>query len=108
MEVVIPGHSYILDHLDGDGNELLEFVNRGHDRDAPGTNNQEVLRVLINRVKFLNDELPWEGNEQILHHLRMAFVLHESRHLEQLVKRDELKPELAPIGKDGHFRTPRI
>lgn len=102
------GHQYTLEHLDGDSYEHLKFVNRGHGIDAPGTNNQEVLRVLIDRVKYLEDEVHWEGNEQILFHLRMALVLHESRHLERLVERNKIKPELIETGDDGHFKITNI
>ena len=54
-------------------------------------------------VKFLNEEMRWEGNEQIIHHLRMALVLHEARHLERLTERGKINPEEMPVGKDGHF-----
>ena len=100
------GHNYRLDALDATGNhdyELLSFVNRGHGCDCSGTNNQEVLRVLINRVQFLESELHWSGNVKIIHHLRMALVLHESRHLERLAERCEIEPENIQTGKNGHY-----
>lgn len=103
MKILEPGHIYELEHLDGSDVECLTFVNRGHGKDHEGTNNQEVLRVLIDRVKFLNNELNWQGNEQILFHLRMALVLHETRHLERLLERGKLNPEEVSVGKDGHF-----
>ena len=103
MKVLEPGHIYKLEHLDGNRSESLVFVNRGHGTDYEGTNNQEVLRVLIDRVNFLENELHWQGNEQIIFHLRMALVLHEARHLERLVIKDQLKPEEIQTGLDGHF-----
>lgn len=103
MQTLISGHRYRLDHLDGNDKEELHFVNRGHGNDTPGTNNQEVLRVLIDRVLFLEDELHWDGNEQILYHLRKALLLHETRHLERLLDRGLLKPEKVEYGEDGHF-----
>lgn len=51
MEILTPGHRYKLEHLDGNDYERLRFVDRGHGNDNPGTNNQEVLRVLIDRVR---------------------------------------------------------
>jgi len=103
MKVIQAGHTYRLNHLDGTNSQELQFVNRGHGCNKEGTNNQEVLRVLIDRVKFLELEKSWHGNERIIHHLRMALVLHESRHLERLVERRLLFPEYEPTGEDGHF-----
>jgi len=103
METITAGHRYTLNHLDGEGSEQLQFVDRGHGRNMEGTNNQEVIRVLIDRVKFLELEKPWHGNAEIIKHLRMALVLHESRHLERIVERNLLFPEHEPTGSDGHF-----
>ncbi|MBT8366536.1 MAG: hypothetical protein KJP23_17725 [Deltaproteobacteria bacterium] len=99
------GHCYYLNHLDGEGTTLIQFVNRGHGRDCEGVTNQEVLRVLIDRVKFLNSEVLWEGNEKILFHLRSALVLHEERHLERSVEKGKLLPENVLIDQaNGHFK----
>lgn len=109
MEVIKAGHEYYLNNLDGNRSETLDFVNRGHGEDREGTSNQEVLRVLIDRVNFLEAEVHWEGNKQILLHLRMALVLHESRHLERAVEKLKIKPELIETsGSDGHFKLTRI
>ena len=97
------GHKYTLEHLDGESYEHLNFVNRGHGCDEAGTNNQEVLRVLIDRVKFLEEEMHWEGNEKIVQHLRAALVLHEARHLERLAERGKIEPENMPIGNEARF-----
>jgi len=103
MEVLEEGHIYSLNALDCNGTETLCFVNRNKGNKHPGTNNQEVLRALINRVQFLNKQIPWRGNEEIISHLRKALVLHESRHIERLVDRRLMNPENVPTGKDGHF-----
>lgn len=100
------GHNYTLDHLDGDSFEHLTFVNRTIGE--PGTNNQEVIRALIDRVKYLEDEVHWEGNEKILYHLRMALVLHEARHLERLVELGKIEPEHIEVDQDGHYKIIKI
>lgn len=60
MKVIDPGHVYELAHLDGQHVERLVFVKRegdgypGNFGHHEGTNLQEVLRALIDRVEYLN------------------------------------------------------
>lgn len=54
-----------------------------------GTTNQEVIRALIDRMYFLDNQVPHRFDDKIIEHLRMALVLHEERHLERLVERGE-------------------
>ena len=103
MIILEDGHKYLANHLDGKGSTILQFVNRGHGKDKEGVNNQEILRILIDRIKFMDNEVRWDGNEKILFCLRMALVLHECRHLERLLEKGEIKPESIPFGKDGHY-----
>ncbi len=90
MKILDPGHRYWLDMLDieGDerqGSEMLTFVKRfgprypGNLSCYPGTNCQEVLRALIDRVKHLNSQVPDPHNEPILRNLRETLWLFESR-----------------------------
>jgi hypothetical protein len=90
MKILDSGHRYWLEMLDiqGDqrhGTEMLTFVKRqgprypGNNSYYPGTNCQEVLRALIDRVKHLNSQVPDEHNEPILRSLREALWLFESR-----------------------------
>lgn len=103
MKVIVPGHLYELDHLDGENTHQLQFVDRGHGCDQEGTFNQEVIRVLIDRVKFLDSEKPWPLNKNILGHLRMALALHEARAMCRKVEDDRMHPEDIAVGGDGHF-----
>src|SRR5262245_26997718 len=104
MRALKAGHLYELDHLDGSGHTMLQFVQREpHHEPKEGVINQEVLRALIDRVQVLDSERPWEGNQAILYHLRIALVLHEVRAMMRKVEKDELQPELVSVGDDGHF-----
>ncbi len=103
MRSLVGGHVYELDHLDGTGKERLQFVDRGHGHNAEGTYNQEVIRALIDRVQFLDREVPWPLNAAILHHLRMALVLHEARAICRKTEQGKLLPESLEVGTDGHF-----
>src|SRR5512140_613663 len=67
------------------GTEMLTFVKRqgplypGNKSYYPGTNCQEVLRALIDRVKHLNSQVADEHNAPILRSLREALWLFEAR-----------------------------
>lgn len=64
MNILVPGHEYILRTLDVEKDVRLSFVDRGHGNDRPGTTNQDVIRVLIDRVEFMELEKPWDGNKK--------------------------------------------
>ncbi len=113
MKVIDEGHEYQLNevlHSVGDfeeecGTQTIKFVKRFRgEENHHGVINQELLRVLIDRVIFLDNEVPWDGNKEILHHLRMALVLHESRALFRKVGKGDILPENIETGMDGHFK----
>lgn len=87
MKVLDKGHKYSLKNNKTDGEVILTFYKdeiingSGYD----GTTNQEVLRCLIDRIKFLDKQLPHEVNSKIIQHLRSAIILHEQRHLDRLL-----------------------
>lgn len=104
MRVGIEGHRYILDHLDGDGETVLQFVDRDHGRDTEGVTCQEVLRALIDRIQMLDAEEPWEGNADILQAFRKALTLFEVRALMRKVEVGDIEPEAVLNSKiDGHW-----
>ncbi len=104
MKVLIEGHKYALRHLDGDQETIIQFVSRPPHEPIEGITNQELIRALIDRVKFLHREKPWSRNAEIIYHLRMALTLHELRALELHVINGELEPEKIVTGPDGHFK----
>lgn len=105
MKVIKPGHIYELDHLDGNSTQKLYFVNRNPGQESEGTTNQEVLRALIDRVKFLDNQVPWELNEQIIKHLQMAIALHEARAILRKVEKGKLDIEYVELNPDDqHIR----
>lgn len=106
MIVVDRGHSYRLSNLKSKGFTNLKFykdsnINSGKSR--KGTSNQEVLRVLIDRVQFLDMQKPHTVNSEIIYHLRKALILHEMRHLDRMIDKD-IEVEKLPLGDDGHLR----
>src|ERR1700721_2807169 len=91
MRVLDPGHQYALKHLDGNLEELLTFVKRegegypGNVGSHPGTNIQEVARVLIDRLKYLDtqDHDPCGRNTLAIYNLREVIRLLEDRAAER-------------------------
>lgn len=104
VRVIEPGHVYQLQHLDGAGAGLLVFVNREVGTEHEGTQTQEVLRALIDRTQHCDGCLRWDGNDKIIHHLRMALALHEARALERKTENGEIRPEEVLVHSDGHFK----
>jgi hypothetical protein len=93
MRVIDEGHNYDLDVFDHDGSGtrcLLRFMKRVGDGypynmppTYPGTNCQEVIRALIDRVKWLHKQIPHPQNGVILGALRAALVAFEVRAAER-------------------------
>lgn len=111
MKVVEKGHIYKLKWLDGEPKfwaseesaDNLIFVNREEGTEHPGTQTQEVLRALIDRTMHCDNCLRWEGNDLIIHHLRMALALHEARAILRKTEKGLILPEQVTTGEDGHF-----
>lgn len=104
MKVIDPGHEYRLDFLDGKGlqctvflsgerniirSDTLTFVKRegekypGNIGKHAGTTIQEVLRVLIDRVGYVDNQVPHARNQYVLAYLREAIYELELRAAQQ-------------------------
>ena len=105
MKVLDEGHTYTLQNNKSDKCDvtLSFFKDRVINGDGyEGTTNQEVLRALIDRVKFLDKQVPHKNNQEILYHLRKAIVLHEQRHLDRLLEKG-VEVENLEIFSDSHI-----
>lgn len=83
-----PGHSYILDELDGiSGLNHLLFVKRDYPPEKypgnighhPGTTIQEVMRAIIARLKYVNQQIPSAFDEIAIEHARSIIICLEKR-----------------------------
>ncbi len=78
MDIIDPGHKYKLSTLDGEVEQIITFVKREGDNfpgnigHYPGVIIQEVLRVLIDRLKYLDNQRYDVQNEFVLYALRKA------------------------------------
>jgi len=98
MRVVDPGHRYVLHELDSAQPDNLgphsltaelRFVKRegegypGNVGHYCGTTTQEVLRALIDRIQYVNGQIPDDRNDDVLYHLRCAIYQLEARAAER-------------------------
>lgn len=106
MKILDPGHMYDLESLDNYRSiNRLQFVKRegerypGNNSNYPGTNIQDVARVLIDRCKYLNHQIPCYETVSAIVHLREVIYQLEKRHARiknrELPKVDEI--ELIPF-----------
>ncbi len=91
MEVLDPGHDYLLDSLDGGEPIRLTFVKRcdppekypgNHDAHT-GVQLQDVLRASIERCQYLNNQFPCAQTEEVEANLARSLWLLEQRHVER-------------------------
>lgn len=104
MKVLVPGHTYDLSNLKGEGTTRLQFYRDPdiHPQHEAGPSTQEVLRACIDRVIALDREKPWDGNQEIVQHLRLAIALFEMRALYYKVVKG-WAIENMPVEEDGHI-----
>lgn len=131
MKVIDPGHIYELAWLDGlpyllttgdsltdktayqQGSNTLVFVKREGDKfpgnigHHAGTNIQEVLRALMDRLKYLDNQIHDERNNVCIEYLRRTIWLLEDRAAERHGREFDYFPnniELEPTcNKCGHI-----
>lgn len=94
MQVIDPGHAYKLDQFDGPdvpqvGFNGLRFMKRygpgypGNTSAYPGTNSQEVIRALIDRMLYVNNQVPDARNLGVIKNLRECLWFLEERAAER-------------------------
>lgn len=88
MKIIDAGHKYEVDIYDStpEGQtSTITFMKRigegypGNTSEYPGTNCQELIRVLIDRVTYLNAQIYSQNNDIILQKLRESLWLFEDR-----------------------------
>lgn len=92
-ETLDAGHRYKLLALDGHLDQVLTFVKRfdpsdpskfpGNTSAYPGTTLQSVIRVLLDRVNYLQNQIPHQNNLAVSNYLRRALWLLEDRAAER-------------------------
>ena len=94
MKIVKAGHRYMLDSVEGTEVSPLQFIDKEPVSEGStelktvndGTTNEEVLRVLIDRMQFLQAKMPCRENEIVLIDLHDALRLLEQRTASRVAK----------------------
>lgn len=97
VKVIDPGHKYLLNSLDGGEPILLTFVKRdnppenypGNIGHYPGTQLQEVLRALIERGEYVQNQQPCPETAKFVDLMRQGLYELETR-----VRHRRHQPEL--------------
>ena len=86
MKVIDPGHVYDLQPLDGEEYIPLVFVKRkgskypGNSNSHPGTTTQEVIRAIMERTLYVDNQIGCWQNKVIFFLLFASLYLLELRH----------------------------
>jgi hypothetical protein len=87
MQEIIPGHRYELANHEGVAPpQQLQFIQKEPGENPgelvtirDGTTNEEVLRMLIHRLKFLQNAFPCRENAIVITHLETGLLWLEER-----------------------------
>lgn len=108
MEVIEPGHEYDPTSFGRQSIRFMKRVGDGYPGNEPprhgGTNCQELLRVLIDRVKYLDDQDHDSHNDMILRALRNGLFWFEKRAAERRGEAFDFHSRLINWGKDAYLQ----
>jgi hypothetical protein len=79
MKILAPGHKYELENVGGEGVQQIQFIEKVKSGDdlkivQNGTTTEEVISILIDRIKFLQVQLPCDENEVVISNLEGALT----------------------------------
>jgi len=88
MVVLTPGHKYIAANFENpEAGQIIQFIEKVPASEGStelitvndGTTNEELLEVLIDRIKFLNGKFPCKENSCCITHLEEGLHWLEAR-----------------------------
>lgn len=93
MQVLRPGHKYHLQnfHNPNAPGQVIQFIEKAPTGEPggklqttyDGTTNEEILKMLIDRMQFLHDKFPSEETACSMSHLKSALYAQQSRTYER-------------------------
>lgn len=99
MNIIEAGHKYTISDKC-----FIQFIKTdgSAEENFEGVISQDIIRILIDRQKYLQDKLPCDNNLKILKYLRLALIEFEKRHLDRLLEKD-IDVENIPTINGIHF-----
>ena len=94
MNVIVPGHTYELSQFEGSDTQILQFIHKEPftpgDVDLRtfrnGTTNEEVLRVLIDRMQSMQAKFPCRENAIVTTKLEECLMWLEKRTADRIAR----------------------
>ena len=93
MEILRPGHKYELDYAWGDAavGQVIQFIEKEKQPGCTdlvtvidGTTNEEVLEMLIDRIRYLQSKFPCWENTIVITKLEESLMWLQKRTLDRL------------------------
>jgi len=79
MEVITPGHKYLAENFENkEKGQLIQFIEKIPSENSglitlnDGTTNEELLKVLLDRMNYLDDKFPCEENKEAIKSMQQA------------------------------------
>lgn len=99
MKILFTGHKYELASFEGGPPQILQFIQKAqHSTESPelmtvndGTTNEEVLKVLIDRLQYLNGKFPCRENAIVITNLQESLMWLNKRTADRLARNVEGK-----------------
>jgi hypothetical protein len=98
MKIIKEGHTYLLKNVDN-GCQTIQFIDKTPNLEKPtqldlvsdGTTNEEVLRMLINRMQHLQKQFPCRENALVITKLEESLMWLEKRTADRVARNVEGK-----------------
>lgn len=100
MKTIVPGHRYTVPHFEITTNfHTIQFIHKEPNPKEPtnlvliddGTTNEEVLKVLIDRMQFLQSKFPCRENAIVITKLEESLMWLEKRTADRVNRQVEGK-----------------
>ena len=99
MQVITTGHKYELASFEGGTPQSLQFIEKAPTSECSkelrtvndGTTNEEVLKVLIDRLQYLNGKFPCRENAIVITKLEESLMWLNKRTSDRLARNVEGK-----------------
>lgn len=98
MKALYPGHLYQLDSMEGTNPQQIQFIEKQPNNEGQlvtvndGTTNEEVVKMLLDRLQTLYTKLPSNETKNAAYHLEQALWWLELRTAKRLAQGVENTP----------------